>query len=663
MMSSLFDALTEAPRSEWQPEAPPCLDGINEVCLDTETTGLRWWEADQPIGIAIYYGNKTQYLPWGHAGGNLDEATVKRWAQRELRHKHIVNLNIKFDIHQLRAWGIDLEAQGNTVSDVGHYAALLDDHRQHFSLESIAQDHLREGKHVGLDKSRMAAYHAGDVAAYAEQDVKLVHDLKTIMLPQLAKQDLMRVKALEDKVIYVTAEMEKNGAPIDGELLERWIVESQKQLETILWQIAREVGFQVNPDSPKDQERVFRHLHLPLEYTAKGRPSFTDSVLKAIDHPLIKLMRRAGKLMSLRSKYLVNTKKAMGADGILRYALHQLRAAKDDFTDIGEAGTVTGRYSSTAIAKDVGCNIQQRMKAAKQRLSFGFEEDDSSYDDEIFLVRKLHVASPGKKVISSDMDQCQYRIFASYANNPKVIQAYRENPHLKFHDYMFDLISPYADLSYRQQKDLDFAFLFGAGLTKMAFMMGHITSAEADDIRRQKDYNSPKLAKTREVKLIFEREVPEVKDLLETAMHLAKPECDDRCQPGDRLHRMHRHRGYVRTALGRRGRFPDGQRLHKAFNFVDQGTEADYMKTKMVEVHETQRAGELDVVLRITNHDELVVDGDREAARKLDKILNRQSFPQLRVPLTWSTGVGPNWAQCEAVENNYTTADGGIIRT
>jgi hypothetical protein len=393
-------------------------------------------------------------------------------------------------------------------------------------------------------------------------------------------------------------------------------------------------------------------LGLSISHTVKGSPSFTDAILKSESHPTIQLARKAAKLASLRSKFLVNTKKRIGSDGILRYALHQLRTVKDG--DEGAAGTVTGRLSSGEICRDVGVNIQQRMKAAKQRIAFGYDEKDSSHDDEIYVLRKLHIALNGKDVIASDMDQCQYRIFASYANNPAIIEAYRQNPDLSFHEYMWGRIKPYAELSYRQQKDLDFAYLFGAGLTKMALMLGHINVQQFDEIRDNEIWDSPLLARTKEVKRIFEQEAPEVKPLLETAMHLAKPKCDDKCKDrNDALHRAHPHRGHVKTALGRRGRFPNGQRLHKAFNFVDQGTEADYMKTKMVELHEAQRAGEVDIVMRITNHDELVVDGDVEAAKKMDEILNRQSFAEgnkygattIRVPLTWSTSIGPNWAQ------------------
>jgi DNA polymerase I-like protein with 3'-5' exonuclease and polymerase domains len=77
---------------------------------------------------------------------------------------------------------------------------------------------------------------------------------------------------------------------------------------------------------------------------------------------------------------------------------------------------------------------------------------------------------------------------------------------------------------------------------------------------------------------------------------------------------------------------------------VDQMTEASYMKTKQVELH--KRRKETGFLMRITNHDELVGDiQDRHHANMVDEILNKQSFPQLRVPLTWSTGIGPNWAE------------------
>lgn len=656
LFESLGEQLTVDPRyADWVPEAPPSLDGVDEVFANFETTGLQWWEDDVPIALSLWAKGRSWYLPWGHAGGNLSEEMMYEWCQRELPGKLITNTNMRFDCHIALAWGrkmgrggLDFEKMGCRVSDVSQYAALLDDHLQanRLSLDSMIVDNLGEVPMSRLDESRMASYHAGEAAGRSQYNVEAVRLLKDVFWPRLDAENLQKIRALEDKVIYGTVEMEENGAPIDEELLDRWIKESKQQLEKMLRELATLVGFQVNPDSPKDQARVFQQLGLSIERTGKGAPSFTDAILKRIDHPTIKLMRRAGKLTSLRSKFIVNTKLVMSKGGILRYALHQLRAAKDENAEKGEVGTVTGRYSSSALQKEpvtVGVNIQQRMKAAKQRVSFGYDEKDSSHDDEIFLVRKLHVAKEGY-VLSSDMDQAQYRIFAHYVNNPRIIKAYQDNPDTSFHEFMHGLISSFAELTYRGQKDLNFAYIFGAGLTKMALMMNHITADEFARIRSSSDFNNPKLEPTKKVKAIYEREVPEVRDLLEIAMHLAKPECDEKCKRNDKMHREHEHRGYVCTFEGRRSRFPDGNRLHKAFNAVDQGTEADYMKTKIVELREASK--ETGFTMRITNHDELVGDiPDQHHADVVDEILNRQSF-KLRVPLTWSTSIGANWAEC-----------------
>src|SRR3990167_3402486 len=341
-MRSLFDSISEVvPRSTWVPEAPPCLDEIHDIVLNFETTGLRWYRGDLPIAASLYAGDRSWYLPWAHrGGGNLDAATMKRWAERELRGKRITNVNTRFDVHMARVWGIDLEAQDNEVSDVAHYAALLNDHRQRLNVDSLIQDILGETPLPRLDESIMAEYHAGEAAPRSIYGVEAVQRLKEAMWPELDAQDLQRVRALEDQVIYVVCEMEKNGAPIDEELLDRWIQESQKQLEDYLWALAKELGWRCNPDSPKDMQRAFKQLQVPIDHTVTGRPSFTDAILKTVEHPTIQLARKANKLTSLRSKFLVNTKKVMSSGGILRYALHQLRAAKDEYADAGEAGTV-----------------------------------------------------------------------------------------------------------------------------------------------------------------------------------------------------------------------------------------------------------------------------------------------------------------------------------
>jgi DNA polymerase I-like protein with 3'-5' exonuclease and polymerase domains len=630
--------------SEWRPDALMPLDGIDEIELDTETTGLKWWAGDRPIGISIRIPDgRSFYYPWGHAGGNLDESTVRRWAKRELRGKRITNLNTRFDIHMLHSWGIDLEAQGCAFSDVGHYAALLDDHRLHFSLESISQDYLGIGKSgQGLDKTRMATYHAAQVAGYARRDVELVGQLKQIMWLLLEKEDLHRVRALEDAVIPVVCEMERNGCLIDVELLDSWIKECEQTILRLQWNLHRDTGVQFGGTNAewqklfKSEGIAFTEFTEPSLTHPNGQPSFNDDYVKRIPNPRVQMARRIVKLKSLNSKYLKKYRASVGPDGILRYALHQLKAQKDPL-DEHAAGTVTGRFSSTGLDEDEGVNIQQVMKVAKQRVGFGYDEEDASHDLEIFIIRQLHIPEKGAEFLSADAMQIEYRLFADKAKSPTILAKYRQDPKASFHRMIEAMIKPFnKDLTYRRVKDLNFMKIYGGGMAKLAWMMDFITKYQFQKLR--KEYNNrvprthPLLAQAVAVDQVYQRELPEAEPLIKRAKKLAE------------------ERGYVRDILGRRMRFPKNQygkadRSYKALNGVIQPSAATINKQKLVEVHaERKWTG---FKLRFTVHDEM--DGcafQPETRPRIQEILDAQSFPQLEIPILWEVNTGKNWKEC-----------------
>ena len=83
-----------------------------------------------------------------------------------------------------------------------------------------------------------------------------------------------------------------------------------------------------------------------------------------------------------------------------------------------------------------------------------------------------------------------------------------------------------------------------------------------------------------------------------------------------------------------------------SMNYVIQGSAASVMKTKMIELHDERKT--LGFTMRGSIHDEVVGDvADEESARKVGELLNRQSFPELKIPLTWSVGTGRNWAEAK----------------
>lgn len=592
---------TPLPKNEtWRPQEPPSLSGQRELVLDCETTGLRWWARDRPIGISVTtFDGKSQYLPFGHAAGNLDEDTVKRWARQELRDKRLFFFNAPFDINMLYAWGVDLEEQGCTVSDVGHYVALLDDHRVSSSLESVAQDYLGIGKLKGLAIKYLATYHASDVAEYACRDTWLVYKLVYKLLPELEKQDLQRVRQLEDDCLFVTCEMMRNGAPIDEEKLDLWLKQSERESLHCVLELNKLAGIKVNPTSRNDLFRLFQHLRLDLPKDATGNVSFVKETLKGIEHPVIRTLHRARRLASLRSKYLVRYHEEIKRNGKLRYSLHQLR--------VDEGGTISGRYSSSGFGTDEhdGVNIQQ-VAGKKQKLSVKGDEDLEGY-----VIRELFIPESGGW-LSSDADQIEYRLFAHYARPPAVLAAYRANPRVDYHVIVMEMLTKIRPITRELTKDVNFAKIYGARTKKLAFMMGLPVD------QAQLFVNA------------YDHLFPEAEQLLSRASFRAK------------------QRGFVKTLMGRRARFFDDRFLHAALNRVIQGTAADVMKLKLAELHrERKNTG---FKLRFCVHDE--VDGDiqdGEGAKKVRAILNSQSLPT-EVPLLWTVSVGPNWEASKPME-------------
>jgi DNA polymerase I-like protein with 3'-5' exonuclease and polymerase domains len=606
---SLFEArpTVNVPESyrNWTPPNPPSLDGVKDVILDCETNGLRWWAGDRPIGLAVgFRDGRCMYLPFGHAGGNLDEEAVKRWARQELRGKRIINLNTAFDTLMLYAWGIDLEAQGCTVTDVGHYAALLDDHRDSYSLDNLGKDYLGYGKVEGLDKRRMADYHSRDVAPYADRDALLVNALYDVFWLKLTEEDLHRVRQVEDDCIFATCEMMRNGAPLDEEKLNAWIKRSEQDLLAALWELHKLTGMNINPASRDDLIRLFSHLGIPPpvmnEYEkSPGKICFARDKLARIDHPTIKVVYRARRLASLRSKYLLNYQKQLKLNGNpLRYALHQLPVED-------EGGTISGRYSSSGFGTEEGdgVNIQQ-VAGKKHAHAMKGDEHLAGYD-----IRELFVPSSGLWD-SNDAEQIEYRLFAHYAQPPKVIEAYKNDPHTDFHNVVMGMIREVmATITRERTKDVNFAKLFGARVPRIANMLC-VTKKEA-----QKFINA------------YDTAFPEAEQLIKKTMNLAET------------------RGYVKTILGRRTRFPTRERLHKAPNGIIQGSAADEAKTKTALLHRERKNTGLK--MRFVVHDEINGDvPDLESAKKVDALLNTQIL-KTRVPLLWKMGTGKNWQEAK----------------
>jgi DNA polymerase I-like protein with 3'-5' exonuclease and polymerase domains len=618
------------------PDAFPDLTGIRELGFDTETTGLRWWGVERPVGLSIAWRDpvtgelRSRYLPWAHqAGGNHPPGTVSRWVRDQLRNKRLIGLNIKFDINMMRALGVDLVELGCTFNDVGHNAALLNDHMRagDFGLEAVAQATLGEGKLDGGDPAEIWQKPAWMVAPYARKDAELALRIYERQRTDMERQELLQVSDLEDSVIPATCEMEWNGALLDVEKLARWDKDSARVLEARLMDLRRVAGFHVHPSSPADMSRLFGQLGIRSpELTDGGKPSYTDDVLKlfAGEHEAIRLLREAAHLEDLRSKFITPYASSVGASGVLRFSLNQLRSE--------QGGTVSGRFSSSKPMRDEGANVQQVMSVENQLKAhcaacralpkIDYAVHLSAGHPEVYVIRELFIAPPEFMLFGSDAKQIEYRVFAHMTNSKHILDVYAFDPEADFHQVVCDMVQAYKKgFSRKDSKNLNFAILFGAGVKKMAEMLG-IDIAAAKAMRDA-----------------YFAAFPEARVLMELAVKTAT------------------ERGYVKTWFGRRTRFkrcpehgfagsrkpcPTCPRVHKALNGAIQGTAADINKLKLAELYAQRKR--LSLRMRLTVHDEFVGDvPGPEQGREVAALLDRQSIP-LRVPILWDSRTAANWA-------------------
>lgn len=592
------------PRSAVSPLDPLPATLPQKIALDIESDGLGG--DSLPVGVTVATDRWSCYLPWGHAeGAQHDHDAVRRWLRDQLRGREVWFRNAKQDLRWLRRDGVDLEALGVKPHEVQHAAALLDDRRRVFTLEALAQDRLGIGK-LPAPPGLLYEQPADVVADYARRDGRLTYDLGVSYAPAITREGLDAVLKLEDDLIYCVLAMEEARVRLDMPKLARWDSEVEQAYLTRVLELCRRVKGRVNPNSGKDLHKLFKQLGLAVpqkfdEHSQARRDSFEEELLLPLaghwagkgkarrftwTNRELRLVIEAKQLDSLRSKYLTKYLRAVDARGYLPYQLHQLRA--------DEGGTIMGRFASSKV------NIQQVLKPDKQAAVTNR-----------WLVRELFL--PGEDAagwLSADASQIEFRMLAHYAavslKKDRLARAYREDPNVDFHDLVTEKILRHL-MPRVLTKNFNFMKIYGGGVDKVAFMTG-LDPATAE--QRNQEYD---------------REFPEARELMRVSSRLAE------------------RRGYVRTYLGRRRRYREGDKFYSALHSVLSGTAADIMKKKLLRVYNERAA--LNFKLRFTVHDELNGDrGNRQTESCMRECLAEQELA-LQVPITWKTGIGANWKE------------------
>jgi len=453
-----------------------------------------------------------------------------------------------------------------------------------------------------LDDPGRSGYALGDLAwHYLGQDrTEDCHTLAKVaeaVKQALQDKELIKVyKEIELPLAPVLAQMELAGVTVDEKKLDSVSSDMAKQLDH-LEELAREQagdpGF--NPNSTKQLGVVlFEKLGLPVIKKTKTGYSTDVKVLEELKgkHPLVDTILQYRVLAKLQSTYLEGMKPLIN------------KTTGRIHTHFRQTVTVTGRLSSTDPNLQ---NIPTRTEIGRG-------------------IRTLFV--PGKEydwLMSCDYSQIELRILAHVAQDPLMLESFRENQdvHARTASEVFGV--PLELVSHEMRgraKAVNFGIVYGISDFGLAVQLGCSRKEAGEFIENY-------LARYKGVK-----------EYMEGMKALA------------------RSQGYVSTLLGRRRYLPDINNRNfnlrsfaerTAINTPIQGTAADIMKLAMLRVDTALRQSGLSSRVLLQVHDELVLEvkeAEREATAALVQTEMQNAF-KLDVPLLAEVNYGKDWADAK----------------
>lgn len=543
--------------------------------FDSETTGLE--ETDVPFALIMTVGGShpaTYYFDDRLIPGFWRNPLLAELLESE---RVWVAQNFKYDRRMMSAKGLSMNGDHH---DIAIMARLLDNTFLSYSLENQSK---REG---GEQKSDVVKKYIEEHDLYETRTTRLGEPVKQPLfdkvpvdiMEEYACQDAittlslwdtylgrmdsgdLKVFKVERAVTRICYDMERRGIRVDipytrmARASESGIAGAKKAE----FKLATGLDY-VN--SAEHLCPIFEKLGEKIYYTKKGGLSLTDDHLSTYTTPLAKIVQDIRFFDKRVSTY---------------YDSYINKADERDYVHptMWQAGTRTGRFSYSDP------NLQNIPK-----------EDDADYK-----VRRCFIPSPGNIFLSFDYSQMEYRMMAAYANETQVIREVMNGA--DFHQATADMLG----LPRKQAKTLNFAILYGAGLDKIAGMLG----CTKDEAKR-----------------------------LKTKYFLALPKVDELVR---NIIATGKSRGYVINWLGRKLR-AEYEFAYALPNHLIQGGGADVVKCAMMQL--AQKGLDHGLVLQV--HDQLVwdlpVEQARDSAAQIKDIMENiweKNGMKLAVDASWS---------------------------
>ncbi len=591
-------------------------DAAAPVAWDTETTSLSPRDA-QLVGLGCCWANDPTaiaYIPVGHAAGDMLPLDQVLEALRPILESETypkVCQNAKFDRLVLQFQGIRL---AGVVFDPMLASYVLNPENSH-NLTELSRKYLNisaQSYSELVPKGQTIADIAmTKVATYCGLDAYTTFQLVQPLQVELAAAPklLKLFEAVELPLEPVLAQMETHGIRIDQAYLHQLSAQLERDLQARETQAYDLAGETFNLGSPKQlSEILFTKLGLDPQKSRKTKLGYsTDAAtLEKLqdDHPLIPVLLEYRTLAKLKSTYV---------DALPALVRPDTQRVHSDFN---QAITATGRLSSSNPNLQ---NIPIRTEFSRQ-------------------IRAAFIPEAGWTLCSADYSQIELRILADLSQEPRLVEAYRNNQDV--HTLTAQLMlekEAITSAERRLAKIINFGVIYGMG--------AHRFAREADV-----SYSEAKAFIDR-----FYERYPGVFDYLK---HMEQEAIAQ---------------GYVETILGRRRYFQFTSRslqdlrgksltdlaeidinrlkmsgyerglLRAAANAPIQGSSADLIKVAMIQLQAALDPDQAHMLLQV--HDELVLEVHPDALDTVTQTIKTtmENALTLSIPLVAEVSTGPNW--------------------
>ena len=431
------------------------------ISIDCETTGLSPYTGDRLFSIVVGTADETFYFNFQNYE---DVRALHKNRILELydaiKGKKVYFCNAKFDMHFLtkEGFGTDFNPWDVLVVDKCIYNRHLS-----YSLDAVAKrmglgeklsdvmDYIKE--HKLFDKVEVAGKKSATknprfdkvpfpiISEYALQDARLTYQIgiKQEQIVDELTEKYGRIKGYprrfrelieeENALTKVLFDIEQRGMELNLQFIAKAKAHEESRIKAAREKFKLITGHEFT-DSNKHLQHVFGSLGIKGGTTSKGNASFTDDVLKTIEHEAAKIITEYRDAYKRLNTYYHSFTSNADQDGIVRPSIKQ--TAADTF-----------RFSI--------------VNPALQTLN--------SEDDGEWRVRDSFKARRGFILCSIDYSAQEYRLTADYAGERDLIS--QINSGVDVHTATASMMK----VDRFSAKVLNFALLYGAQPPKISTML------------------------------------------------------------------------------------------------------------------------------------------------------------------------------------------------